>query len=72
MNGSPWKDDEVIPMSITCPGCGCTVYNDNAAIRHPLDFIAAMRDRGWHVPVTQLSTLPTSGNKGHSCPKCAS
>jgi hypothetical protein len=69
-NGEPG----FIAMSITCPGCGQTVTNDATLnARHPLDFLQALRDRGWYIPSTQpTSPLPTSGIKPHGCPKCAS
>jgi hypothetical protein len=39
--------DDVIPMSMTCSNCGVTVTNDMPEIQHPLEFMQALRLRGW-------------------------
>jgi hypothetical protein len=65
--------DDFIPMSQTCANCGVTVTNDaELNARHPLEFIEALRARGWYIPLTQVSSLPSSGIKPHTCPKCTS
>ena len=58
---------DVIAMSQSCSRCGTTVTNDETAIRHPLEFLDALRARGWSIP---------AANGVHHinprCPKCAS
>jgi hypothetical protein len=57
---------DVIAMSQSCSKCGSSVHNDDATIRHPLDFLQALRERGW-------SITPTEGtHKPALCQKCAS
>jgi hypothetical protein len=65
-----WPEGAVIPMSMSCTKCGDVVHNDDATLRHPVDFIQALRDRGWYIPVTQVSQNPTSGVQPHTCPRC--
>lgn len=62
----------VIPMSMTCPSCGQTVTNDMADIKHPLDFLEALRQRGWFIPSTQFGSPGAQRPRPHACPKCAS
>jgi len=59
--------DDIIPMSQTCSNCGSTVVNDDPEIRHPLQFLDALRARGW--------SIPAAGGVHHNntrCPRCAS
>ncbi len=56
----------VIAMSQSCSRCGATVTNDDAEIRHPLEFLQALRDRGWSIP--DASGVHHINPK---CPKCA-
>jgi hypothetical protein len=56
---------DVIAMSQSCSKCGTTVTNDDPTIRHPLDFLQALRDRGW-----QIASQPAL--KPALCPRCAS
>ena len=57
---------DVIAMSQTCSNCGATVVNDDPAIKHPVEFLDALRARGWFIPES-----PT-GLKPHRCPQCHS
>ena len=61
---------DVIAMAQTCPGCGSTVVNDDPTITHPLQFLDALRARGWYIPGTQPATSQQT-RKPHACPKCA-
>ena len=57
---------DVTPMSQSCSHCVATVTNDDPTIAHPLDFLQALRDRGWLV-VQAGGTFQLA-----KCPKCAS
>jgi hypothetical protein len=71
MVDSPWPEGAIIPMSQTCSRCGKTVTNDVPEIRHPLDFVDALRKRGWFIPHPGATPRPTSGERPHLCDTCA-
>ncbi|MDE2471861.1 MAG: hypothetical protein KGL35_24835 [Bradyrhizobium sp.] len=62
---------DVIAMAITCPDCSTRVHNDDPDIKHPLEFLAALRARGWFIPDTQYPSPPPSKSRAHACPACA-
>ena len=55
---------DVIEVAVTCEKCGTTVHNDKPDIRHPLEFLAAMRALGWQAY--------HGVNKPVLCDKCVS
>ena len=59
-------DDDVIPMQLTCTGCGRTVQNDLPRSQMPdqIAFLDHLRAAGW-----RISALP---DDKHACLKCAS
>lgn len=62
---------DIIAMSQTCTKCGATVTNDDPTIKHPLDFLHALRARGWFIPDTMPATTRDAG-RPHMCNKCVS
>jgi hypothetical protein len=63
---------DVIAMSQSCSKCGATVTNDDPAIQHPLDFLQALRERGWQIASTQFGAQSNAANKPTLCARCAS
>jgi hypothetical protein len=56
-------------MAQTCSNCAATVVNDDPAIKHPLEFLQALKERGWFIPSVQP---PSAQQAPPRCPKCAS
>ena len=41
--------DEILALSLTCTKCGHTVQNDMPEIKDALQFMDALRTRGWFI-----------------------
>jgi len=66
-SNSSTKVNDPHAFSITCSNCGAVHVNDSTEICHALDYIAACRKEGWHIP-----EAGGTFRADHRCPKCAS